>query len=63
VLGGGVAQSADLLIEPLLARLRGVVPYVPRLVASNLGPRAVVMGTIMLVLDATTGHVMVNQRV
>jgi len=63
VLGGGVAQSADLLIEPLLERLRGAVPYAPRLVASNLGPRAVVMGTIMLVLDATTGHVMLNRRV
>lgn len=63
VLGGGVAQSADLLIEPLRGRLRSAVPYVPRLVASNLGPRAVVMGTIMLVLDSTTGQVMINQRV
>lgn len=63
VLGGGVAQSADLLIEPIRQRLQGVIPFVPRIVASNLGPRAVVMGTIMLVLDATTGHVMVNQRV
>ena len=63
VLGGGVAQSADLLIGPITRRLRGVIPYVPRIVASSLGPQAVVMGTIMLVLDATTGHVMVNQRV
>lgn len=62
VLGGGVAQSADLLIDPIIRRLQGVVPFVPRIVASDLGPRAVVMGTIMLVLDATTGHVMVNQR-
>lgn len=63
VLGGGVAQSADLLIDPIVNRLDGVIPIVPRIVASNLGPRAVVMGTIMLVLDATTGHVMVNQRI
>ena len=63
VLGGGVVQSADLLIEPIRQRLQGAIPFVPRIVASNLGPRAVVMGTIMLVLDATTGHVVVNQRV
>jgi len=62
VLGGGVAQSGDLLIDPIVARLQGVIPFIPRVVASDLGPRAVVMGTIMLVLDATTGHVMVNQR-
>jgi len=63
VLGGGVAQSADMLIKPILQRIEGTIPFVPRIVASNLGPQAVVMGTIMLVLDATTGQVMVNQRV
>ncbi len=63
VLGGGVARSADLLIEPIRRRIDGVVPFVPHLVASDLGPRAVVMGAIMLVLDATTGHVVVSRRV
>jgi glucokinase-like ROK family protein len=63
VLGGGVAQSADLLIEPILQRIKGTIPFVPRIVASNLGSQAVVMGTIMLVLDATTGQVMVEQRI
>jgi len=38
VLSGGVAQSADLLIEPIQRRLAGVVPFLPRLVASSLGP-------------------------
>ena len=57
VLGGGVARSADLLIEPILGRLQGVVPFVPRLVASSLGRRAATMGAIMLVLHATTGYV------
>jgi glucokinase-like ROK family protein len=62
VIGGGVARSADLLIEPIKQRLDGVIPFLPRIVASDLGPRAVVMGTIMLVLDATLGHVVVHQR-
>lgn len=63
VLSGGVARSADLLIEPIKQQLEGVVPYVPHIVASNLGSRAVVMGSVMLVLDGTTGHVMVRQRI
>ena len=61
VLGGGVARSADLLIEPILRRLQGVVPFVPRVTASSLGRRAATMGAIMLVLHATTGYV-VAQR-
>ena len=60
VIGGGVARSADLLIEPIRARLDGVVPFVPRILASDLGPQAVVLGAIMLVLDATTGYVLIN---
>jgi len=61
VLGGGVARSADLLIEPILKRLDGVVPFVPRLVASPLGRRAAVMGAIMLVLNATTERFVVRR--
>jgi glucokinase-like ROK family protein len=61
ILGGGVARSADLLIEPILQRLEGVVPFVPRLVASPLGRRAAVLGAIALVLDTTTEHLVVKR--
>jgi glucokinase-like ROK family protein len=61
ILGGGVARSADLLIEPILQRIEGVVPFVPRLVASPLGHRAVVMGAIMLVLNITTESFTIKQ--
>jgi glucokinase-like ROK family protein len=61
VLGGGVARSADLLIEPILQRLEGVVLCVPRLVASPLGRRAAVMGAIMLILNATTESFLVQR--
>jgi glucokinase-like ROK family protein len=61
ILGGGVARSADLLIEPILQRIEGVVPFVPRLVASPLGRRAAVMGAIMLVLNITTESFAIKQ--
>jgi glucokinase-like ROK family protein len=54
VLGGGVARSADLLIDPILRRLEGTIPTLPRLVLSELGPRATVMGAIANVLHTTT---------
>ncbi|MCI0521996.1 MAG: ROK family protein, partial [Chloroflexi bacterium] len=60
VLGGGVARSADMLIEPILSRLEGVIPTRPNLVQSSLGFRAAVLGAIMLVLDTTTDHVTVK---
>ncbi len=63
VLGGGVMRSADLLIEPIKKRLEGVVPFVPRIIASTLAEKAVVLGAIILVLDETTGHVVIDQRV
>jgi glucokinase-like ROK family protein len=60
VLGGGVARSADMLIEPILSKLDGVVPAKPNLVPSSLGFRAAVLGAIMLVLDTTTDYVAVK---
>ena len=53
VLGGSVTRSADLLIEPILKRMQGMIPTLPRLVVSPLGRRAVVMGAIINVLHNT----------
>jgi predicted NBD/HSP70 family sugar kinase len=61
VLGGGVAQSADLLIEPICRKLAGVVPVVPPIVASPLERRAAAMGAIMLVLNATSDATVVRK--
>lgn len=57
VLGGGVSRSADILVEPILNRLQGCLPAPVRLVVSNLGYRAAVMGAIMLVLDTSFEHI------
>jgi predicted NBD/HSP70 family sugar kinase len=61
VLGGGIADSADLFIGPILERLGGTAPYVPRLVASTLGRHATVLGTIMQVMNATDEYFLVKQ--
>jgi len=62
ILGGGAQAAADLLLPRILERLQGLAPYPPRLVASTLGYRAAAMGAVMLVLDATTERVVVEQR-
>jgi glucokinase len=54
ILGGGVSRSADLLIEPILERIMGTIPVLPRLSASELGRRAAVMGAITNVLHNTS---------
>jgi glucokinase len=61
VLGGGVTRSADLLIEPILRRIEGTIPSLPRLVVSSLDRRAVVMGAITNVLHNTGDFFMVHK--
>jgi len=61
VLGGGAANFADILIEPILHRIEGVIPNPPKLVASNLGLRATVMGAIITVLHNTSNFYVVHK--
>lgn len=61
VLGGGVAQSADLLLEPLRQRLDGLVPIVPQLVVSRLKDRAVVLGAVASILHLTSNYYVVRK--
>ncbi len=61
VLGGGVTRSADLLVEPILRRIEGTLPTLPRLAVSTLQRRAVVMGAITNVLHNTSDFFMVRK--
>jgi glucokinase-like ROK family protein len=61
ILGGGVARSADMLIEPITRRINGAVPALPRLVTSRLGLRAGVMGAITNVLHNTSDYYIVRK--
>jgi glucokinase len=56
LLGGGVSRSADLLIEPILHRLDGAIPIVPKLQVSRLGYRATVMGVVIQLLRLTSDY-------
>ena len=61
VLGGGVSRSADMLINPILARMNGILPNPPKLVVSNLGLQATVMGAITNVLHNTSNFYVVHK--
>jgi predicted NBD/HSP70 family sugar kinase len=61
VLSGGVANSADLLIDPILNRLKGVIPILPSLVSSSLGYRAGVLGAVILLLHNTLDYYAVRK--
>ena len=50
VLGGGVARSADLLLDGIRKQVEGVVPVVPRLTVSTLGKDAIIHGAFAMVL-------------
>ncbi len=61
VLGGGVSKSADMLINPILSRISGAIPNPPKLVVSNLGLQATVMGAITNVLHNTSNFYVVHK--
>jgi len=46
VLGGGIGRNVDLLHDPIQRRLQEITPLQPRIVASELGDEAVLLGTI-----------------
>ncbi len=61
VLGGGLARSAPIMIEPILKRINSAIPNPPKLVASNLGLQATVMGAISHVLHNTSNYYVVHK--
>jgi len=61
VLSGGVSNSTDMLIQPILERIDGVIQHVPRLEVSTLGSQATVMGAISLILHLTKDYYVVRR--
>jgi glucokinase len=61
ILGGGVARSSDLLLKPILNRIDGTIPNLPRLVVSPLDRRAAVMGAITTILHNTSDFYVVRK--
>jgi glucokinase-like ROK family protein len=54
VLGGSMARFANMLVDPILRRINGTIPTIPKIVVSNLGLQATVMGAIATVLHNTS---------
>ncbi len=61
ILGGGVSRSSDLLLNPILNRIEGTIPNLPRLVVSPLDRRAAVMGAITTILHNTSDFYVVRK--
>ncbi len=61
VLRESATHFADVLIEPILRRMQGMIPNPPKLVVSNLGLRATVMGAIVTVLHNTSNFYVVHK--
>jgi predicted NBD/HSP70 family sugar kinase len=61
VLGGSLADFAGSLLGPILKRMEGAVPAPPKVVASALGHRAVVLGAISNVLHNTADFYVVQK--
>ena len=63
VLGGGLVANGAVVVEPIAARLRTVLPYPPRLVPSALESAAVVHGAVSLALALARSGVAGRRRV
>ncbi len=61
VLGGGVANSGDILIPAIQARIAGVIPHVPRIEASLLGTRATAMGAVTMTVHTAKDYYVVRR--
>jgi predicted NBD/HSP70 family sugar kinase len=62
VLGGGIGANADLLLEPIRARLAEWLPYPPRVEVSSLGDGAVLTGALAVGLRSAVDSVFANRR-
>jgi predicted NBD/HSP70 family sugar kinase len=51
VMGGGVGGELDLLREPMEARLQQLTPFRPRIVVSELGDEAVLLGALSSAIE------------
>ena len=54
-------RSGDMLVGPILQRMEGAIPILPKLVVSSLGLRAGVMGAITNVLHNTSNFYIVHK--
>jgi glucokinase len=61
VLNGGVSQSSDFIIEPLIRVLKNRIPRIPPIMASTLGYRATVLGAMINLLHNVSDFYIVRK--
>ncbi len=61
IISGDLAEFGDLFIEPIRARLEGVIPVVPDIVLSDLGLDAPVLGAVATALRQTSDWLFVHR--
>ena len=50
IIGGGVSNAFDLLVEPIKERIAGVIPNMPRIICSQLDQKAVLLGSVVSIV-------------
>ncbi len=63
ILGGGVSESADVLLPAVQARIQNILPKTPTLKVSTLGRRAAVMGAIAQIVHTTSDYFVARKLV
>ncbi len=63
ILGGGVSESADVLLTAVQARIQHILPKTPTLKVSTLGRRAAVMGAIAQIVHTTSEYFVARKLV
>jgi predicted NBD/HSP70 family sugar kinase len=62
VIGGGIGANADLILDPIRDKLKGWLPFPPRIEVSTLGEAAVLSGALAVGLRAAADNVFANRR-
>jgi predicted NBD/HSP70 family sugar kinase len=60
ILGGGVAGSLEALVNPIAARLEGVIPNLPQIKITALKEKAAILGAVVQVFHKITDYSVVH---
>lgn len=62
IISGDLAEFGDLFVEPIQARLDGLIPAVPEIILSDLGMDAAILGAVAIALQQTSDWLFVHRR-
>jgi predicted NBD/HSP70 family sugar kinase len=62
ILKGYIERYPELFMPSIVERIKGTIPQVPRVIASEHGNKAAVMGAALLVLYGTDEYVYIRRK-